>query len=74
MVLPFHVCILFTLIGILAINDSMTLERIFTMVKLAELLNHIDMNMVGMRKFLSGMVDVEKIDFVDNFYRARQKL
>ena len=72
--LPFHVCNLFTFIGILAINDSMTLERIFTMVKLAELLNHIDMNMVGMRKFLSGMVDVEKIDFVDNFYRARQKL
>jgi hypothetical protein len=73
-VLTFHVCKLYIFIGILASNDSMTLERIFTMVKFAELLNNIDMNIVGMRKFLSGMVDVEKLDFEDNCYRARQRL
>jgi anaphase-promoting complex subunit 2 len=65
--------------GLLANHDSMTLERLFTMLKLMfegngdDLLKRIDMNIISLRKFLAGMVDSEIIDLVDNTYRARRK-
>lgn len=65
--------------GLLANHDSMTLERLFTLLKMLfegagkdDLLNQIGMNIVSLRKFLAAMVETEKIDLVDNVYRLHR--
>ena len=65
-------------LGLLANHDSMTLERIYAMLKMLfsgtgdDVLNRIDMNILSLRKFLAGMVETDKIDLVDNRYMSRK--
>ena len=66
-------------IGLLSNHESMSLERMFSMLKMLfagtgeDMLNRIDMNIVMLRKFLAGMVETEKIDLIDNVYRVHNK-
>ena len=65
--------------GLLSNHDYMTVERIFSMLKLLfvgtgnDIMNKLDMNIVSLRKQLILMVESEKIDFMDNKYMARKK-
>ena len=65
--------------GLLSNTDSMTLERLFTLLKMLfegagndDLLNRVGMNILSLRKFLATMVETEKIDLVDNVYRLHK--
>ena len=61
-----------------ASNDSMSIERIDTLMKLVATGSgssnlRYDLNMVQLRHFLQSMVDSNKIEIVDGSYRALSK-
>ena len=65
--------------GLLTNHDSMTLERIHSMLKMLysgsgdDIMTRMGMNLVVLSKFLGELVDAEKIDLVDNVYRKHIK-
>lgn len=63
--------------GMLSGHDSMSLERIHSLLKLvasgATGEMKYDMNMVQLRRFLQAMVDSDKIEMIDGLFRAIKK-
>ena len=63
--------------GMLSGHDSMSLERIHSLLKLVASGGSgemkYDMNMVQLRRFLQSMVDSDKIEMIDGLYRSIKK-
>ena len=62
----------------LSSHDSMTLERLHTMLRLVAGGSNnpneakFDMNLVEFRRYLQTLIDSDHLEFIDNAYRWRK--